>query len=105
MNPDIFLELEQAIKQGRKVALATVVTTKGHTPQRPGARMLIYKDGDLSGTVGGGCVEAEVVAAAQRLLREGKAALCRFELIASEDEPEADVCGGVMEIFIQPYGR
>ncbi|KAF0227283.1 MAG: hypothetical protein FD167_4845 [bacterium] len=57
----------------------------------------------LSGTVGGGCVEADVVGAAQRLMRQQKAQLCRFELIADPGDPEGDVCGGIMEIFIEPY--
>jgi xanthine dehydrogenase accessory factor len=65
--------------------------------------MLIYRSGKLSGTVGGGCVEADVIGTAQRLMRQRQAELCRFELIADPGEPEGDVCGGVMEIFIEPY--
>lgn len=104
MNPtELFSILEQAVLEGRPVALATVVATRGSCPQRPGARMLIFKDGELKGTVGGGCVEADVVGAAQQLMRKGETALCRFELIAHPDEPEGDVCGGVMEILIEPY--
>lgn len=104
MSPaEIFSALEQAVSEGRQVALATVVATRGSCPQRAGAHMLIFKDGELRGTVGGGCVEAEVVGAAQQLMRRGETALCRFELIADENEPEGDVCGGVMEILIEPY--
>jgi xanthine dehydrogenase accessory factor len=104
LNPaELYLELAGARADGKTVALATVVATKGSTPQSRGARMLIYRDGKLSGTVGGGCVEADVVGAAQRLMRERRAELCRFELIADPGEPEGDVCGGVMEIFIEPY--
>lgn len=104
LNPvEFFIELENARHAGKVVALATVVATKGSTPQRSGARMLIYRDGKLSGTVGGGCVEADVVGAAQRLMREKRAQLCRFDLIADIDEPEGDVCGGIMEIFIEPF--
>lgn len=100
---ELYQELITAKAQQRPVALATVVATRGSTPQRAGARMLIYYDGQLSGTVGGGCVEADVIGAAQRLMRQGQAQLCRFELIADIDEPEGDVCGGIMEIFIEPH--
>lgn len=104
LNPAaLYQELEQARENKQVVALATVIATKGSTPQRAGARMLIYRDGKLSGTVGGGCVEADVIGQAQRLMRQQKAELCRFELIADPGEPEGDVCGGIMEIFIEPF--
>jgi xanthine dehydrogenase accessory factor len=104
LNPAAFYqELSQAKENKKALALATVVATKGSTPQRAGAKMLIYRDGKLSGTVGGGCVEADVVGAAQRLMRQRKAELCRFELIADPGDPDGDVCGGIMEIFIEPY--
>lgn len=99
----LYQELLEAKENSQPLALASVVATKGSTPQRAGARMLIYQNGKLSGTVGGGCVEADVVGAAQRLMRQGKAELCRFELIADPDEPDGDVCGGIMEIFIEPF--
>jgi xanthine dehydrogenase accessory factor len=104
LNPvELFEELTRALSEQQPIALATVVATKGSTPQQSGARMLIYRDGRLSGTVGGGCVEADVVGAAQRLMRQKKAELCRFELIADPGDPDGDVCGGIMEIFIEPY--
>lgn len=104
LNPAaLYLELNQAKENKEALALATVIATKGSTPQRAGAKMLIYRDGKLSGTVGGGCVEADVVGVAQRLMRQKKAELCRFELIADPGDPDGDVCGGIMEIFIEPY--
>jgi xanthine dehydrogenase accessory factor len=104
LNPrDIYAQLQLAQQSGQVVALATVVATKGSTPQRSGARMLIYQDGRLYGTVGGGCIEADVVGRAQHLMRQREAALCRFDLIAEPDEPEGDVCGGIMEIFIEAF--
>ncbi|MBI4854186.1 MAG: XdhC family protein [Acidobacteria bacterium] len=104
LNPAaLYQELSQAKENKQALALATVIATKGSTPQRAGAKMLIYRDGKLSGTVGGGCVEADVVGAAQRLMRQKKAELCCFELIADPGDPDGDVCGGIMEIFIEPY--
>jgi xanthine/CO dehydrogenase XdhC/CoxF family maturation factor len=103
LNPaELYKELIEAREKKSSLALATVVATRGSTPQQPGARMLIYRDGRLSGTVGGGCVEADVVGEAQRLMREKRSELCRFDLIADPGEPEGDVCGGIMEIFIEP---
>jgi xanthine dehydrogenase accessory factor len=104
LNPAaLYEELCQAKENKETLALATVIATKGSTPQRAGAKMLIYRNGKLSGTVGGGCVEADVVGAAQRLMRQKKAELCRFDLIADPGDPDGDVCGGIMEIFIEPY--
>jgi xanthine dehydrogenase accessory factor len=104
LNPrEIYAQLQLAQQAKQPVALATVMATKGSTPQRSGARMLIYQDGRLYGTVGGGCVEADVVGRAQHLMRQRQAALCRFDLVADPDEPDGDVCGGVMEIFIEPF--
>lgn len=104
LNPaELYRELMAARAAKQPLALATVVATRGSTPQQAGARMLIYRDGRMSGTVGGGCVEADVVGEAQRLMRQGKTELCRFELIADPGEPEGDVCGGIMEILIEPF--
>ena len=101
---DIFGELERGIGQGGRVALATVAATHGSTPQVPGARLLIFEDGRMVGTVGGGCVEAEVYAEAREVLRTGRAGLFRFTLTADTAQDEGMVCGGTMEIFIEVWG-
>jgi len=93
--------LDTAIERGERVAIATVANTKGSTPQRCGAKMLFFQDGKTKGTVGGGCVEAEVWAEAKVALRTGKSSLHRFSLTADEASEEGMVCGGVMEIFIE----
>jgi xanthine dehydrogenase accessory factor len=80
--------------------MTTVVATRGSTPQKAGARMLILADGTMRGTIGGGCIEAEVWAAARKLLRERTSALREFELADDPDAPGGDVCGGTMEVFI-----
>jgi xanthine dehydrogenase accessory factor len=80
--------------------MATVVATRGSTPQKAGAHMLIGADGSLLGTIGGGCIEAEVWTEARRLMRQGQSALREFVLADDPDHPGGDVCGGTMEVFI-----
>src|SRR5206468_1237866 len=88
------------LHRGQPVALTTVVATRGSTPQKAGARMLIFADGKMLGTIGGGCIEAEVWSEATRLLRRRQSALREFTLADDPDEPGGDVCGGTMEVFI-----
>lgn len=92
--------LNNAVEKNERVAVATVANTKGSTPQRRGAKMLFFENGETVGTVGGGCVEAEVWAEAKEALRTCRSALHRFSLTADEASEEGMVCGGVMEIFI-----
>lgn len=87
--------------RGRRVVVATVADTRGSTPQRRGAKMLFFEDGRVAGTVGGGCIEAEVWAEAREALRTGRPALHKFSLTADEASEEGMVCGGTMEIFIE----
>lgn len=88
------------VRAGEAVALATVVATRGSTPQKAGAHMIITVDGKMHGTIGGGCIEAEVWTEASRLLRRGESALREFVLADDPDHPGGDVCGGTMEVFI-----
>ena len=80
--------------------MTTVVATRGSTPQKPGARMVIFADGKMLGTIGGGCIEAEVWAEARRLMKQGESGLREFVLADDPDQPGGDVCGGTMEVFI-----
>ncbi len=80
--------------------MTTVVATRGSTPQKAGARMVIFSDGQMLGTIGGGCVEAEVWIEAKRLLKQGESGLREFVLADDPDQPGGDVCGGTMEVFI-----
>jgi xanthine dehydrogenase accessory factor len=88
---------------GRRVVVATVADTRGSTPQRRGAKMLFFEDGRVAGTVGGGCIEAEVWAEAREAMRTGRSALHKFSLTADEASEEGMVCGGTMEIFIDVW--
>ncbi|HEY0078013.1 MAG TPA: XdhC family protein [Pyrinomonadaceae bacterium] len=104
---EIYRLIAEANERGERVVVATVAHTRGSTPQRRGAKMLFFESGEVAGTVGGGCIEAEVWAEAREALRSGTPALQRFSLTADEASEEGMVCGGTMEIFIDvwPAGR
>ncbi|HUI41956.1 MAG TPA: XdhC family protein [Terriglobia bacterium] len=99
---DIFEEIARLRKEGRKAALATIIDVQGSVPSYETSKLLIRDDGSIVGTVGGGCVEADVWAAAQDVMREEKPRRMHFNL---NENPEADqglVCGGSLDIFIEP---
>ena len=95
--------IAEATGRGERVVTATVADTRGSTPQQRGAKMLFFEDGKTAGTVGGGCIEAEVWAEAREAMRTGASMLHRFSLTADEASEEGMVCGGVMEIFIDVW--
>ncbi len=99
----LYHSISEANGRGERVAVATVAHTRGSTPQRRGAKMLFFESGEVSGTVGGGCIEAEVWAEAREALRSGVSQLHRFTLTADEASEEGMVCGGAMEIFIDVW--
>ena len=102
MQP-IFREAERLLGKGEPFVLATVVRTKGSTPQKPGAKLLVRKDGSAVGTLGGGCVEADVWAEAKVILEErGGPQVRRFLLNEDIAAKDGLVCGGTMEILIDP---
>src|SRR5436190_20558710 len=97
---DLYQMLSAANDHGERVVVATVAHTRGSTPQQRGAKMLFFEDGKVAGTVGGGCIEAEVWAEARAAMRSGRSELHHFSLTAEEASEEGMVCGGTMEIFI-----
>lgn len=96
--------LDEASDRGERVVMATVAHTRGSTPQRRGAKMLFFKSGEVAGTVGGGCIEAEVWATAREAIRTGKSELHHYSLTADEASEEGMVCGGTMDIFVEVIG-
>lgn len=86
-------------------ALVTIVSTRGSTPRKPGAGMLIARDGQTTGTIGGGCGEAEVKRQALTALDENCSRLFTVTLLNETAAEEGMACGGVMEVFIQMIGR
>jgi len=91
-----------AREAGRRCVLATIVATKGSTPRKVGARMLVDPDTGLVGTVGGGCGEGEVIEVAQRVLQTGVPERVRVDLTDDLLSWSPAVCGGIMDIFVEP---
>ena len=100
---ELYGRIQQANERGERVVVATVARTRGSTPQQRGAKMLFFEGGAAAGTVGGGCVEAEVWAEAREALRTGQSALHHFSLTAEEASEEGMVCGGTMDIFLDVW--
>ncbi len=101
---DLYRMIRDANERGERVVVATVAHTRGSTPQQRGAKMLFLESGDVAGTVGGGCIEAEVWSEAREAMRSGKSALHHFSLTAEEASEEGMVCGGTMDIFVDVIG-
>lgn len=102
---DLYRLIGEENSAGNRVVVATVAATRGSTPQQRGAKMLFFESGKVEGTVGGGCVEAEVWAEAREAMRTGDSALHEFKLTADEASEEGMVCGGTMEIFIDVWKK
>lgn len=99
---DIFEEIVRLRREGRRAALATIVRVNGSIPSFESSRMLVRDDGSIAGTVGGGCVEAEVWAAAKDVMWSERPRSLNFNL---NNDPSYDtglICGGTLEIFVEP---
>lgn len=99
----VLREADKLLAKGEPFVLATVVRTKGSTPQKPGAKLLVRRDGTAVGTLGGGCIEADVWAEARSILEQRSGAQVR-RFVLNEDIAARDglVCGGNMDILIDP---
>ena len=102
MNHEVFAALGEAMSRGEEVALVTIVSANGSVPQRVGAKMLVHADGRIVGTIGGGCYENEALQKAREALKTRKAYTVRYELADDFAAESGLICGGQMEIFIEP---
>ena len=99
---DDVLEQAAAWRQaGRGVALATVVSTWGSAPRRPGSQLAVDSDGAMVGSVSGGCVEGAVVAEAREVIGDGKPRLLEFGVTNDEAWEVGLACGGTIEVFVE----
>lgn len=103
MSKDVFREMAKLKEEGQSGALATVVARKGSAPMSGDAKMLVREDGSTEGTVGGGCLEAEVWETAMSVLETGEPEKLRFDLTQQEAEDSGHICGGVVEILVEPF--
>lgn len=99
---DVFEEIARMRAAGERGALATVISTTGSTPGKETMRLLVRETGSFVGTVGGGCVEAEVIDAALQVVREDRPRRVKFRLTESETGASGLLCGGELEVFIEP---
>ena len=99
---DIYEEVVQLRQQGRRGAVATIVNVRGSIPSFETAKMLVRDDGSILGTVGGGCVEAEVWQAAREVMESEKPRTLTFNLNQNPKYDTGLVCGGTLDIFIEP---
>jgi len=95
-------DLDTALRNGRPVCYTALVETRGSTPQKAGARMLVFSDGSQVGTLGGGCVEAEVKRRALTLLAGGSIELLSFQLDNDYGWDDGLICGGRMKMLVDP---
>jgi xanthine dehydrogenase accessory factor len=102
MNQEVFAALSKALQQGEEVALVTIVASTGSTPQRVGAKMLVYSDGRTVGTIGGGCYENDAFGKAREAITSRKPLNVKYELNDDFAQETGLVCGGQMEVFIEP---
>ncbi len=102
VQADVLNALTKVEGSGDKAVLATIIKAVGSTPRKTGAQMLIYPDGSIIGTLGGGCAEAEVKQEALYCLDHGLSGLKKVELTADSAADQGMACGGIMEIFLEP---
>jgi xanthine dehydrogenase accessory factor len=99
---DLFEEVVKLRREGRRGALATIVHTNGSIPSFESSRMLVREDGSIMGTIGGGCVEAEVWAAAKDVLKAEAPRKMTFNLNNEASYDNGLICGGTLEVFVEP---
>src|SRR6185436_16482160 len=99
---DLYDEIVRLRRLGQKCAVATIVQVNGSIPSYESAKMLVREDGSIVGTIGGGCVEAEVWTAAREVLETDKPRHLNFSLGNDAAYDEGLICGGQLNIFIEP---
>ena len=99
---DIYEEIVKLRRDGRRGALATIVNVRGSIPSFETAKMLVRDDGSITGTIGGGCVEAEVWQAAREVMESEKPRTLTFNLNNNPKYDSGLVCGGTLEVFVEP---
>jgi len=99
---DIFEEVVRLRRRGQKCALATIVSVRGSIPSYQTAKLLVREDGSMAGTIGGGCVEAEVWNAAREVMETGEPKHLTFNLNQDAAYDNGLICGGQLDVFVEP---
>src|SRR3954470_15653333 len=102
MNQEVFAAVVSALDRGEPAALVTIVATRGSTPQRVGAKMLVFADGRTVGTIGGGCYENDAFWKAKESIQTRKPQLIKYDLTDDFAQETGLICGGNMQVYIEP---
>lgn len=99
---DLYEEILKIKTGGGSAALATIVNTEGSTPRETGTKMVVRENGTILGTIGGGGLERQVIEDALGVIREEKPRIFHHDLTGTEAAGAGMICGGVLDIFIEP---
>src|ERR1700704_386394 len=102
MNQEVFAAVADALERGEPAALVTIVSTMGSTPQRVGAKMLVFADGRIVGTIGGGCYENDAFWKAREAISNRTPKMVHYELSDDFAQETGLICGGQMDVYIEP---
>lgn len=102
---ELYEDLAHLLDSQEEAVVATIVRTRGSTPREVGARMVIRRNGKTTGTVGGGCGEAEVWSEAMEVFQTGDPRLVEVDLLHDHDVEGGRACGGYMYVFLEPLVR
>ena len=92
----------ELLREGRRCVMVTIIETVGSTPRKAGTRMLVADDGTVTGTVGGGCVEADLFSFAREAQRTGRISIHEVDLTARAADENDMLCGGKLKVLIEP---
>jgi xanthine dehydrogenase accessory factor len=99
---DIYQEIVRIKEEGGEAALVTIVSVSGSTPREEGTKMLVKADGSITGTIGGGSLEAQVIDEAIKVIKQGKPQRLHMSLTAKKAGEAGMICGGELGVFIEP---
>jgi xanthine dehydrogenase accessory factor len=102
VNQEVFAAVADALDRGEPAALVTIVSAVGSTPQRVGAKMLVFGDGRIVGTIGGGCYENDAFWKAREAITNRKPQVVHYELSDDFAQDTGLICGGQMDVYIEP---
>jgi xanthine dehydrogenase accessory factor len=101
---DVYQALAEISRSGISAALCTIIQAKGSTPRKTGTKMLVYSDGSIVGTIGGGEIEGRVIQEALESIQSGESKIRSYDLIDPQ-QGDPGVCGGSLEVFIDPLSQ
>ncbi len=102
LNEEVLTAAADALRRGETAALVTVIRAQGSTPQRAGAKMLVFADGRTIGTIGGGCYENDAIGKARLAIADGRSSVLHYELNDDFAQENGLICGGRMDVHVDP---